>query len=73
MTAITIQDESRSSGLSAPTLRCYEEIGLIGLIGLIGPISRDPSSRHRRYREDEVDTLLVLACRIEVSVATTHR
>jgi DNA-binding transcriptional MerR regulator len=55
MTDLTIQDVSRRSGLSEPTLRYYEEIGLIG------PIARDPSSRHRRYREEEVDTLQVLA------------
>ena len=56
MTDLTIQDVSRRSGLSEPTLRYYEEVGLIG------PIARDPSSRHRRYREEEVDTLQVLAC-----------
>jgi DNA-binding transcriptional MerR regulator len=56
MTALTIQDAARRSGLSEPTLRYYEEIGLIG------PIARDPSSGHRRYREDDVDTLQVLAC-----------
>src|SRR3984957_13230162 len=56
MTALTIQDVSRRSGLPEPTLRYYEEVGLIG------PIDRDPSSRHRRYREEEVDTLQVLAC-----------
>src|ERR1700678_1418055 len=56
MTALTIQDVSRRSGLSEPTLRYYEEIGLIG------PIGRDPSSRHRRYREEDLDTLQVLAC-----------
>src|ERR1700684_4295447 len=56
MTALTIQDVSRRSGLSAPTLRYYEEVGLIG------PIERDPSSRHRRYREEDLDTLQALAC-----------
>ena len=56
MTALTIQDAARRSGLSEPTLRYYEEVGLIG------PIARDPSSGHRRYREEEVDTLQVLAC-----------
>jgi len=30
MTAFTIQDVSRRSGLSEPTLRCYEQVGLIG-------------------------------------------
>jgi MerR family copper efflux transcriptional regulator len=56
MTALTIQDVSRRSGLSGPTLRYYEEVGLIG------PIERDPSSRHRRYRERDLDTLQALAC-----------
>jgi MerR family copper efflux transcriptional regulator len=56
MTALTIQDVSRRTGLSEPTLRYYEQVGLIG------PIARDSSSRHRRYREDDVDTLQALAC-----------
>ena len=56
MPALTIQDVSRRSGLSEPTLRYYEDVGLIG------PIARDPSSGHRRYREVEVDALQVLAC-----------
>jgi MerR family transcriptional regulator, copper efflux regulator len=56
MTALTIQDVSRRGGLSEPTLRYYEEVGLIG------PIGRDPRSRHRRYREDDLDTLQALAC-----------
>ena len=56
MAALTIQDVSRRSGLSEPTLRYYEEVGLIG------PIDRDPSSRHRRYREEDLDTLQALAC-----------
>jgi MerR family transcriptional regulator, copper efflux regulator len=56
MTAFTIQDVSRRSGLSEPTLRYYEEVGLIG------PIDRDASSGHRRYHSEDVDTLQVLAC-----------
>jgi MerR family transcriptional regulator, copper efflux regulator len=56
MTVLTIQDVSRRSGLSEPTLRYYEEVGLIG------PIERDPSSRHRRYREQDLDALQALAC-----------
>lgn len=56
MTALTIQDVSRRSGLSEPTLRYYEQVGLIG------PIERDETSGHRRYREDDVDALQVLAC-----------
>ncbi len=56
MTALTIQDVSRRSGLSEPTLRYYEQVGLIG------PIARDASSGHRRYGEGDVDTLQALAC-----------
>lgn len=53
---VTIQQAARRSGLSEPTLRYYEEVGLIG------PVSRDPSSGHRRYRERDLDDLQVLAC-----------
>jgi MerR family transcriptional regulator, copper efflux regulator len=56
MTALTIQDVSRRSGLSEPTLRYYEEIGLIG------PVDRDERSGHRRYRDEDLDTLQMLAC-----------
>jgi DNA-binding transcriptional MerR regulator len=56
MTPLTIQDVSRRSGLTEPTLRYYEEVGLIG------PIDRDASSGHRRYRSEDVDTLQALAC-----------
>jgi DNA-binding transcriptional MerR regulator len=56
MEALTIQDVSRRSGLSEPTLRYYEQVGLIG------PIAREPTSRHRRYRDEDLDTLQALAC-----------
>lgn len=42
MTAMTIQEVSRRSGLSEPTLRYYEEVGLVG------PVGRDERSGHRR-------------------------
>ena len=53
---MTIQDVSRRSGLSGPTLRYYEEVGLIG------PISRDEQSGHRRYADQDLDALQALAC-----------
>lgn len=56
MTALTIQQTSRQSRLSEPTLRYYEEVGLIG------PIARDESSGHRRYSEHDLDQLQALAC-----------
>lgn len=56
MTSFTIQEVSRRSGLSEPTLRYYEDVGLVG------PIDRDASSGHRRYGDADVDTLEALAC-----------
>lgn len=53
---MTIQEAARRTGLSRPTLRYYEEVGLIG------PIERDERSGHRRYGREEVDTLQALAC-----------
>src|SRR5579871_572034 len=63
MTAFTIQDASRRSGLSEPTLRYYEEIGLIG------PIDRDTRSGHRRYRTEDIDVLQSLACMRAIGVS----
>ena len=63
MTAFTIQDASRRSGLSEPTLRYYEEIGLIG------PIARDTRSGHRRYRSEDLDVLQSLACMRAIGVS----
>lgn len=55
-TAFTIQEVSRHSGLSEPTLRYYEDVGLVG------PIDRDERSGHRRYGTVDVETLEVLSC-----------
>ncbi|WP_072803394.1 MerR family transcriptional regulator [Rhodococcoides yunnanense] len=56
MTLLTISDVSRQSGLSEPTLRYYEEVGLIG------PIDRDASSGHRRYTDRDLDDAYILGC-----------
>jgi MerR family transcriptional regulator, copper efflux regulator len=56
MTVLTIKDVSGRSGLSEPTLRYYEEVGLIG------PIARDASSGHRRYSDEDLDALQALSC-----------
>lgn len=56
MTTTTMHETERRTGLTGPTLRYYEEIGLIG------PIARDESSGHRRYTEPDVDALQALAC-----------
>ena len=55
MTALTIQEVSRRSGLSEPTLRYYEEVGLVG------PVDRDTRSGHRRYDDADLDVLQALA------------
>lgn len=55
-TALTIQDVSRRSGLSEPTLRYYEKIGLIE------HVERDESSGHRRYGPAVVARIEALAC-----------
>lgn len=54
--ARTIQEVSRLSGLSEPTLRYYEKIGLID------PVDRDESSGHRRYSAAAVATIEALSC-----------
>jgi MerR family copper efflux transcriptional regulator len=56
MTVMTIQEVALQSGLSEPTLRYYEQVGLVG------PISRDASSGHRRYGSHDLDDVQVLAC-----------
>ena len=56
MAVLTIQDVSRRSGLSEPTLRYCEGVGLIG------PIARDERSGHRRYQDQDLETLQALAC-----------
>ena len=56
LSTLTIQDVTQRSGLSGPTLRYYEEVGLIG------PIDRDTSSGHRRYTDADLNTIGALAC-----------
>lgn len=53
---VSIQEVSRRSGLSEPTLRYYEKIGLIG------PVPRDESSGHRRYSGPVVERIEALSC-----------
>ncbi|GAB3426618.1 MerR family transcriptional regulator [Flindersiella endophytica] len=62
MTVFTIQEVSQRSGLSEPTLRYYEEAGLVG------PVERDESSGHRRYGDEDLETLEALACLRAVGV-----
>ncbi|MCM4082282.1 MerR family transcriptional regulator [Paractinoplanes hotanensis] len=53
---LTVQEMSRKSGFTEPTLRYYERIGLLG------PVGRDPASGHRRYEDDAVGRVAALAC-----------
>ncbi|MCO5992269.1 MerR family transcriptional regulator [Actinoallomurus rhizosphaericola] len=62
MTTYTIQDVSRRSGLSEPTLRYYEDVGLIG------PIERDENNGHRRYHDEDLVVIEALACLRAVGV-----
>lgn len=52
----TIAEASTLSGLASSTLRYYESIGLIQ------PIERNESSKQRAYTEDDVNTLVAIAC-----------
>lgn len=56
MAAHSIREASRLSGLPASTLRYYETVGI-----LPSP-TRDPSSNHRVYRDDDLDVLEMVAC-----------
>lgn len=51
-----IKEAAKLSGLPESTLRYYETIGLIDSIG------RDPSSKHRVYREDDINKVISIAC-----------
>ncbi|MEV4014967.1 MerR family transcriptional regulator [Nonomuraea angiospora] len=62
MSVLTIHEVSRRSGLSEPTLRYYEEVGLVG------PIDRDQNSGHRRYRDADLHVIEALACLRAVGV-----
>ena len=52
----TIQEVARRTGVSEPTLRYYEKIGLLGAV------ERDESSGHRRYDTRAVETITSLGC-----------
>lgn len=54
--SLTIREVAERTGFSEPTLRYYEQVGLIA------PVPRDPASRHRRYPPAAVDQIEALAC-----------
>src|ERR1700761_7868057 len=62
MATLTIQEVSRHCGLSEPTLRYYEDVGLIG------PVARDERSGHRRYDTADLATIELLTCLRAVGV-----
>lgn len=53
-TSLSIAEAARVTGLSAYTLRYYEQAGL-----MLGPVERT-SSTHRRYTEQDVAWLILL-------------
>jgi DNA-binding transcriptional MerR regulator len=52
----SIMEAAKLSGLPESTLRYYETISIID------PIYRDPSSKHRIYSEDDINTIVSIAC-----------
>lgn len=52
----SIREAAELSGLPESTLRYYETIGLMK------PISRDSSSKHRRYTDDDINHAIAVAC-----------
>jgi DNA-binding transcriptional MerR regulator len=52
----TIREAAALTGLPASTLRYYESIGVIE------PVGRGETSKHRVYSEDDLDTLVWVAC-----------
>lgn len=52
----TIREASMISGLPESTLRYY------GQIGIIAPIARDPSSGHRAYTDEDIQSLVTISC-----------
>lgn len=52
----TIRQASLLTGLPESTLRYYESIGIIP------HITRDPSSGHRSYSDQDIDFLLTVSC-----------
>lgn len=53
---VTISEVAARTGFSEPTLRYYEEIGLIP------PVPRNSASGHRQYGPDELYVIEALAC-----------
>lgn len=52
----SIKEVSELSGLPESTLRFYETVGIIN------PIKRDRNSKHRIYNEDDLNSIIGIAC-----------
>ncbi len=52
----TITEVAKISGLPESTLRYYESIGIIA------PIERDPSTKRRVYRDNDINLIVIAAC-----------
>ena len=52
----SISEAAQLVGLPESTLRYYETIGLMN------PVGRDPSSKHRRYTDHDIDYAVAVAC-----------
>lgn len=53
---LTVQETAELTGMSEYNLRYYEKIGLIS------PVNRQSSSKHRRYRSEDIAKIETLAC-----------
>ena len=52
----TVGEMAKLLGVTASTLRYYEQIGIIA------PIARDPSSGHRAYTNEDIQSLVTISC-----------
>ena len=62
----TIRQASLMSGMPETTLRYYETIGIIP------PVTRDPSSGHRCYNQDDLDLLETVSCLSATGMSLEH-
>ena len=52
----TVGEMAKLLGVTPSTLRYYEQIGIIA------PIARDPSSGHRAYTDEDIQSLVTISC-----------
>ena len=66
---ISIKEAAQLSGLPESTLRYYESIGLIH------SIKRDPSSKHRMYSQDDMNSVMAVTClnAVGMSIEDIHQ